>query len=284
MGLRAPDRCSCAKARRAGSARCRPGVPSDHVRHVLDRHDRRDRRHLLPCRPAILSPGCTRRFTAQIDLDHLEHARREIVARRDLQSSCSSKRRSNSLCCSGEPLARAPRARPTTLVAHADLEPLLVRQLVEELRRSPAHRLQCGAARRSAISPTSAALRGARTGRPRGCGAGRSGPCGPARSPPSAIASARLSFSTPSRVNTRTSITVPSMPGGTRSAVSFTSDAFSPKIARSSFSSGVSWVSPFGRDLADQDVARLDFGADERDAGFIQLARARCRRRSGCPR
>ena len=41
-------------------------------------------------------------------------------------------------------------------------------------------------------------------------------------------------------------MTVPSMPGGTRSEVSFTSDAFSPKIARSSFSSGVSWVSPFG--------------------------------------
>jgi hypothetical protein len=60
------------------------------------------------------------------------------------------------------------------------------------------------------------------------------------------IESARLSFSTPSRVNTRTSITVPSIPGGTRSEVSFTSDAFSPKIARSSFSSGVSCVSPFG--------------------------------------
>ncbi len=35
-------------------------------------------------------------------------------------------------------------------------------------------------------------------------------------------------------------------PDGTRSEVSFTSEAFSPKIARSSFSSGVSWVSPFG--------------------------------------
>jgi hypothetical protein len=33
---------------------------------------------------------------------------------------------------------------------------------------------------------------------------------------------------------------------GTRSEVSFTSEAFSPKIARSSFSSGVSWVSPLG--------------------------------------
>ena len=39
---------------------------------------------------------------------------------------------------------------------------------------------------------------------------------------------------------------MPSMPGGQVSDASFTSPAFSPKIARSSFSSGVSWVSPFG--------------------------------------
>ena len=37
------------------------------------------------------------------------------------------------------------------------------------------------------------------------------------------------------------SITVPLMPVGIRNEVSFTSDAFSPKMARSSFSSGVSW-------------------------------------------
>ena len=57
---------------------------------------------------------------------------------------------------------------------------------------------------------------------------------------------ARASFSMPSRVNTCTSMTVPFIPDGTRSDVSFTSDAFSPKMARSSFSSGVSCVSPFG--------------------------------------
>ena len=39
---------------------------------------------------------------------------------------------------------------------------------------------------------------------------------------------------------------VPSTPGGTRSDVSRTSPAFSPKIARRSFSSGESCVSPFG--------------------------------------
>ena len=46
---------------------------------------------------------------------------------------------------------------------------------------------------------------------------------------------ARLSRTMPSRVNTCTSMTVPVMPEGTRSEVSLTSDAFSPKMARSSF-------------------------------------------------
>ena len=60
------------------------------------------------------------------------------------------------------------------------------------------------------------------------------------------ICCARLSRTMPSRVNTCTSITVPLVPCSTRSDVSFTSLAFSPKIARSSFSSGVSVVSPLG--------------------------------------
>ena len=60
------------------------------------------------------------------------------------------------------------------------------------------------------------------------------------------MASARSSLSTPRRLNTRTSTTVPSTPGGTLSEVSRTSAAFSPKMARSSFSSGVIGLSPFG--------------------------------------
>ena len=60
------------------------------------------------------------------------------------------------------------------------------------------------------------------------------------------MASARSSLSTPRREKTRTSTTVPMPPGGTRSEVSRTSEAFSPKIARSSFSSGVIGDSPFG--------------------------------------
>ena len=68
-----------------------------------------------------------------------------------------------------------------------------------------------------------------------------------------------------------TSMTTPSIPGGTLSEESFTSFAFSPKIAVSSFSSGDSSVSPFGRDLADQDVARLHVGADPHDAALVEV-------------
>ena len=85
------------------------------------------------------------------------------------------------------------------------------------------------------------------------------------------MASARSSLSTPRRENTRTSTIVPATPGGTRSEVSRTSEAFSPKIARSSFSSGVIGDFALRRHLADQDVARLHFGADIDDAGFVEV-------------
>ena len=41
-------------------------------------------------------------------------------------------------------------------------------------------------------------------------------------------------------------MTVPSAPDETLKELSLTSEAFSPKIALKSFSSGLSWVSPFG--------------------------------------
>ena len=53
--------------------------------------------------------------------------------------------------------------------------------------------------------------------------------------------------------------------------MSFTSRAFSPKIARSRRSSAVSSVSPFGRDLADQDVAGADLGADVDDPLLVEV-------------
>ncbi len=49
-----------------------------------------------------------------------------------------------------------------------------------------------------------------------------------------------------SRLKIATSTTFPCSPEGSRSEVSFTSRAFSPKIARSKRSSAVSSVSPFG--------------------------------------
>src|SRR5438552_14531569 len=60
------------------------------------------------------------------------------------------------------------------------------------------------------------------------------------------MALCRSSFSPPLRVKILTSTMVPSMPGGRYSEASRTSPAFSPKMARRSFSSGVSVVSPFG--------------------------------------
>ena len=81
---------------------------------------------------------------------------------------------------------------------------------------------------------------------------------------------------------TRTSWTMPVQPEGTRSEVSFTSAAFSPKMARSRRSSGASSVSHLRRDLADEDVAGLHLGTDADDAVVVEVARALPRRRSEC--
>src|ERR1700691_1604915 len=66
-------------------------------------------------------------------------------------------------------------------------------------------------------------------------------------------------------------MTLPDSPWGTFSDVSRTSRAFSPKIARSSRSSGVSSVSPFVRDFADQEVAVNDLGPDPDDAALVEV-------------
>ena len=66
-------------------------------------------------------------------------------------------------------------------------------------------------------------------------------------------------------------MTMPCTPGGTRSELSRTSPAFSPKIARSSFSSGESWVSPFGVILPTRMSPRLHLGADAHDARLVEV-------------
>ena len=66
-------------------------------------------------------------------------------------------------------------------------------------------------------------------------------------------------------------MTMPCTPGGTRSDESRTSPAFSPKIARSSFSSGDSWVSPFGVILPTRMSPGLHLGADAHDARLVEV-------------
>ena len=64
----------------------------------------------------------------------------------------------------------------------------------------------------------------------------------------SSLSTARAlsSFSIPCLLKTLTSTTEPFVPGGSFSEESLTSEAFSPKIALRSFSSGVIGLSPFG--------------------------------------
>ena len=76
----------------------------------------------------------------------------------------------------------------------------------------------------------------------------------------------------PLREKILTSTIVPSMPGGHLSEASRTSPAFSPKIARSSFSSGVSCVSPFGVTLPTRMSPGLTVGADPDDARLVEVA------------
>jgi hypothetical protein len=71
--------------------------------------------------------------------------------------------------------------------------------------------------------------------------------------------------------NTRTPMTLPDSPCGTLRLVSRTSRAFSPKMARSRRSSGVSSVSPFGVTLPTEDVTGHDLGADADDAALVEV-------------
>ena len=66
-------------------------------------------------------------------------------------------------------------------------------------------------------------------------------------------------------------MTMPATPGGTLSELSRTSPAFSPKMARRSFSSGRELGLALRRDLADEDVARLHLGADAHDARLVEV-------------
>ena len=74
-----------------------------------------------------------------------------------------------------------------------------------------------------------------------------------------------------SRVNTLTSTMMPYSPWGTRSEVSRTSRAFSPKMARSRRSSAVELGLALGGYLAHQNIAGTHFGAHTDNTALVQF-------------
>ena len=85
------------------------------------------------------------------------------------------------------------------------------------------------------------------------------------------IAMARWSLSTPWRLKTRTSTMVPVTPGGTRKrGVAHVGGLFAEDGAQQLFFRRHRGFA-LRRHLADQNVARLHFGADIDDAGFVEV-------------
>ena len=203
----------------------------------------RDTTPLLPWRPAILSPGCSLRFTAMKTLTIF------ITPGGSSSPRCSFSTLLSNRACSRPTAASNSRFSVSiSAITASSCTPIW--------RQAPRG---CSASTSSVISvPALMPLNPPVALRPSSFSRSRlrndrswiafSSSRSFARRSISArsIAIARSSLSTPRRLNTRTSTTVPVTPGGSFSDVSRTSDAFSPKIARSSFSSGVIGLSPFG--------------------------------------
>ena len=86
------------------------------------------------------------------------------------------------------------------------------------------------------------------------------------------MARARSSLSTPCRLNTRTSTIVPATPGRqAQGGVAHVGGLFAEDGAQQLFFRRHRAFA-LGRDLADQDVARQDLGADRHDARFVEVA------------
>ena len=216
------------------------GVPSGQVRHVLLGHDLRDDA-LVAVASGHLVADRELALLGDVHLDELDHARRQLVAARDLLDLLleffSQRDRAPTAAPSidaPEALVdrvvlgdrgparrcrrgRAPRGTPSSNLRARAGDRLRrssrCARTVHELRR----RATFGDARRAASS----AMRSRLLLAPRG---------GAARSSSSPAAWCVSSFSR--RENTLMSITMPSMPGGALSDASRTSPAFSPKIAR----------------------------------------------------
>jgi hypothetical protein len=94
------------------------------------------------------------------------------------------------------------------------------------------------------------------------------------------MAIARSSFSTPWRLKTRTSTTVPNAGRQAQRRVAHVGGLFAEDGAQKLFFRRHRAFA-LRRDLADQDVARPHFGADIDDAGLVEVAQ-RLFRRSEC--
>ena len=150
-----------------------------HVRHVLDRHDLRH--HALV---AVTAGHLVARLQAaldgQVDLDHLQHARRQLVALRQLLALLFERqveavallRRASSLIASS--CAR------DVVVRQADVEPVVTARTLVEILLVDLRAL--GELLRAAVGDLAdqQLLDPRRRRRPRRCAAGRSGPCGSA--------------------------------------------------------------------------------------------------------
>src|SRR5882672_7841701 len=105
--------------------------PVRRVRHVFHRHDHRD--HALVAVPTgHLVAGLHAALHREVDLDHLEHARREIVARRDL-GLLLLEALVELLALRAQALHGLLEQHGGLVRLHTDLEPLLARQRIEIL-------------------------------------------------------------------------------------------------------------------------------------------------------
>src|ERR1700737_2460979 len=223
---------------------------------------------LLPWRPAILSPGWSLRFTATKTLTIFM-----------TPGGCSSPR------CNFSTLLSKRDVRPATASSICFLKPSISAILASSRIEICFHCAGVYSASTAsvisvpdfmprgpptAISPSINSLSRAaklRSRIPRSSSRSFASRSISARS----IASARSSLSTPRREKTRTSTIVPETPGGRRSEVSRTSEAFSPTIARNSFFSGRQRRLALGGHFPDEYFAPLDLGPDIDDPGLVQV-------------
>ena len=202
---------------------------------------------LLPWRPAILSPGWMRRFTAKVHLHDLQHAGRKVVATFEL-AALVEQLRIQLRTALRELLFGAINLIVQRVFAHANAKPVVLASASFKIftgrscRPSP-----CPGPLAARFAVRCAARQIAHKSQLQRCGIHRPGPfltfddlC------LLNLLRACILFDAIACEDLHVDHGALDVPCRTRSEVSFTSEAFSPKIARNSFSSGVSCVSPLG--------------------------------------